>query len=125
MEQFNKRVMVVGSDALLLRMYAAGVLERGYVVMSAANEKQAVKALQFSPLDTIVLDVLLPTRNGVPFLRALCDQARSRRIKTVILSASSSDQEILQALVSTEGCGAEPLPAPAPEPCVALSEGRR
>ena len=68
-------ILVVDDDKNT-RLYMSALLERaGYTVSTAENGARALKALESTHADLIVLDVMMPEMDGYEFTRALreCD----------------------------------------------------
>jgi PleD family two-component response regulator len=65
----------------------------GYDVLSAADAKQALRLVQNTPADIILIDSLLPDADTRNILAALRRNARTARIPVVILSRAGADFE--------------------------------
>jgi two-component system, OmpR family, copper resistance phosphate regulon response regulator CusR len=65
------RLLVVEDQKKLLSSLKSGLEEEGYEVVVAANGEQGYYAATTGPIDAIVLDLMLPGRDGIRVLRDL------------------------------------------------------
>jgi len=63
-----KTVLVVDDDKLILAMYKLAFDERGYRVLLAEDGNGAIKLLETEPIDVVLLDVLMPEKEGLETL---------------------------------------------------------
>jgi two-component system copper resistance phosphate regulon response regulator CusR len=82
------RLLLAEDDSLLSGSLAKGLREHAYAVDVIANGDAAVVEAAVNDYDAIVLDVLLPGRDGFAVARAL----RERGIRTPILMLTSRDR---------------------------------
>jgi DNA-binding response OmpR family regulator len=75
------RLLIVEDDAELAANLHRGLEELGMAVDTAANADEALAAVAVARYDVIVLDVMLPGRDGLAVAREL----RGRRTTTPIL----------------------------------------
>jgi DNA-binding response OmpR family regulator len=81
------RVLVVEDDSSLADVLRRGLTEDGYAVDVCADGNTAVRLASSSAYDGIVLDVMLPGRNGF----AVCRELRDRGVGTPILMLTARD----------------------------------
>jgi DNA-binding response OmpR family regulator len=81
------RLLVVEDDAVLNRGLVASLSKEGYVVDAALDGAEGQALAEAGVYDTIVLDVMLPTRDGIDVCRAL----RRQRMRTPILLLTARD----------------------------------
>ena len=90
------RLLVVEDDARLAAVLRQGLSEHGFTV-DAASEGAAGLALAVSnDYDAILLDVMLPGKNGFDVLREL--RQRGRRTPVLMLTARASVEDRVQGL---------------------------
>ena len=82
------RILVAEDDPLLARSLAKGLRERAHVVDVAADGESAFVQGVLNPYDAIVLDVMLPRRDGLRVAQAL----RARDIQAPILMLTARDR---------------------------------
>ena len=65
----------------------------GYGVSTAADGKEALERIQQEKPDLILLDILMPTLNGYQVCRELKENADTRSIPIVMLTAKSQESD--------------------------------
>lgn len=90
------RILVVEDEAKVARFIQQGLEAEGYNVEIASDGKTGEKSARAGGFDLILLDVLLPKKNGFDVLRAL----RKEGVKTpvLMLTARSHTEDIVQGL---------------------------
>lgn len=81
------RVLVVEDEQRLAEFVSKGLSEAGYAVDVASDGEQALAWVNVVDFDLIVLDVMLPKRDGLDVSRTL----RARGLKTPILMLTARD----------------------------------
>ena len=81
------RVLLVEDDARLSASLAASLGDAGYAVDVVADGEQAELFAESAPYDGIILDVMLPRRDGV----LVCRTLRARGLTTPILMLTARD----------------------------------
>lgn len=79
------RVLVVEDDAALRSGLHAGLVEENFAVDVAASAEEAAELLSLNPYDLLVLDLGLPGRDGLDFLRSL--RGRGDPLPVLVLTA--------------------------------------
>jgi CheY-like chemotaxis protein len=86
-------VLVVDDDHDIVAGVSLRLRVAGYKTLAAYDGKQGVAAaIRYLP-DAILLDVRMPTMDGIAALGQLKENPRTRDIPVVILSASMTDRE--------------------------------
>lgn len=81
------RVLVVEDERRLAGIIKRGLLEEGYSVDNAYDGEEAQYMAENTQYDAMVLDVMLPRKDGV----AVCRDLRSRNVNTPILMLTARD----------------------------------
>ena len=82
------RILVVEDERKVAAFVRQGLVEEGHAVEVAANGDAALEAVADGPpFDLVVLDVMLPKRNGLDVLRSL----RGLRVQTPVLLLTARD----------------------------------
>ncbi len=89
-----KRVLVVDDDASVVEVIAANLEAEGYDVETAGDGVEAWDRVVSSVPDLLVLDWMLPGRNGIDLLADLRRHPRTQNLPVVLLSAKARDEEI-------------------------------
>ncbi len=81
------RVLVVEDERRLAGIIKRGLLEEGYSVDNAYDGEEAQYMAENTHYDAMVLDVMLPRKDGV----AVCRDLRSKNVNTPILMLTAKD----------------------------------
>jgi DNA-binding response OmpR family regulator len=81
------RVLVVEDHPSLARSIASGLRDEGYAVDLTFDASEALEQAKVNPYDAIVLDIMLPGRDGWSVLQAL----RAGNIATPVLCLTARD----------------------------------
>ena len=107
------RVLVVDDQPFFLRYLFTVFTGEGYQVFTASNGEEAVEqARRFHP-DIIVLDLVMPTPNGIETCEILKAEEATRRIPVIILTAT--DNSKLNEIAFKAGAEATVLKSASPE----------
>lgn len=82
------RVLVVEDYSPLRRSLSRGLREEGYAVDSVAEGEDAISCVETGAYDIVILDVMLPGRDGFSILK----HVRDRQISTQVLLLTAKDQ---------------------------------
>ena len=94
--QIVKRVLLVEDDRFLRRACEASLCRWGLTVVCAQDGEEGLRLARTEPFDLILLDILMPKLTGLEMLRALKASERTRDIPVLVLSNSSSPQDIAE-----------------------------
>lgn len=83
------RVLVVDDEVVLAETVRRGLRNEGFVVDLAHDGVSGMRAAVENPYDVILLDLMLPLKNGYDVLREI----RERRIWTPVLMLTAKDGE--------------------------------
>jgi two-component system copper resistance phosphate regulon response regulator CusR len=81
------RVLIVEDDERIASLVARGLRERSYAVDVIDNGLIAARQLSINTYDVVVLDILLPGKNGFE----VCEEVRSAGISVPILMLTARD----------------------------------
>lgn len=91
-------LLVVEDEVKLLNNLCRGLGEAGFAVLSAGSAEAAERAVANGEFDAIVLDLRLPGKGGLDFLREL--RAAGNATPVLILTAQSALKERVEGLES-------------------------
>lgn len=92
----NEHLLVVEDELKLLNELCRGLSEEGFAVLTAGNAEVASKVVASSEFAAIVLDLRLPGKDGLEFLREL--RASGNSTPVLILTARDSLAERVSGL---------------------------
>jgi DNA-binding response OmpR family regulator len=91
-------LLVVEDQKRLLRSLQKGLEEKGYQIIAATTGEQGYYAATTVPVDAVILDLMLPGRDGIQVLRDLRSKGFTRPI--LILTARDSLEDKVLGLDS-------------------------
>ncbi len=90
------RVLIVEDDSKIRSFVRKGLEEQGFVVETSADGDQGLLLATSSAFDVVVLDIMLPGRDGLSILRAL--RERRNTVPVLLLTARSALGERVEGL---------------------------
>jgi len=81
------RILVVEDSRRLASIVKRGLVEEGYTVDNAYDGEEAEYMAETTPFDLIILDVMLPKKDGV----TVCRELRGKNVSTPILMLTAKD----------------------------------
>jgi len=98
-EMATTKTVLVADDDPALRKLVSQVLSRSYTIREAADGNEAIAVLrEVPPPDLVVLDVMMPGKNGFEVARAAKALKSSEKVPIVFLTTKSSVEDVLQGL---------------------------
>ncbi|MEO5361559.1 MAG: response regulator [Nitrospirota bacterium] len=86
----TKRILVVDDDEAARQFLKITMEQKGYVVLTAENGEEGVNKAKEETPDIIVLDIMMPKKNGISALQDLRGNKSTRNIPVIILSSALS-----------------------------------
>jgi len=87
------RVLIAEDEPHLVESLTFVLDREGYAVSSALDGETAMLALRSDPPDIVILDLMLPRRNGFEVLRQIKSDAALRSIPVIVLTAKGQAQD--------------------------------
>ncbi|MGQ9546244.1 MAG: two-component system response regulator RppA [Dehalococcoidia bacterium] len=81
------RILLVDDDQQLCATVKRGLLEEAYAVDLAYDGEEAEYLAEVNPYDLIILDIMLPKKDGIE----VCRELRAKKINTPILMLTARD----------------------------------
>lgn len=91
----RKRILVVDDDPKLVDLLRAALERADFSVVTAANGLQGEKVFRGNPVDLIMLDVMMPQRDGFDLLR---DVRAISSVPIIMLTALSDTENVVRGL---------------------------
>ena len=89
----TKSILLAEDDKFLRRAAETKLKQAGFDVRVAVDGDEALAQAREQPPDLMLLDLLMPKRDGLSVLKALKADAATAAIRIVIISNSSKDLE--------------------------------
>jgi DNA-binding response OmpR family regulator len=80
-------ILLADDNPQILGMLAARLEKRGYLILTAGDGEEALELARTRAPALVILDVMMPRKNGWEVARALKQSEDTARIKVVVLTA--------------------------------------
>lgn len=90
-------ILIVDDNTVVQRVISLMLRKAGHTTLVAANAADAIQRLAHDRVDLILLDLAMPEIDGLTLLRQLRSDPRYRTLPIIMLTASSQDQDRLDA----------------------------
>lgn len=84
----KKRILVIEDDTSISEMIQSYLTQEGYHIVCAFDGEEALKKFKETPVDLIILDIMLPRLDGMEFLKKAREQST---LPVLIVSAKDTD----------------------------------
>ncbi len=95
-EEKKGNLLVVEDDEFISAIYSKKLSLEGYTVRLAENGERALSMMREEKPDLVLLDIIMPVKDGFETLREMRADEKLRDIKVVVLSNLSEDKEMSQ-----------------------------
>jgi len=89
-------VLVADDDPDILELVELNFMLEGFDVLTAADGREAEAMARLKRPDVVVLDIMMPERDGLDVLTSLRADPSTRDIPVVLLTAKSTNAEVLE-----------------------------
>jgi CheY-like chemotaxis protein len=89
-------ILIVEDDDELRRVFRHALAMAGFDVHEARGGFEALRRLDSSPPDAVVLDLMLPGMDGFTVRHELAAHARTRNIPIIVVTGSNQDLKDLE-----------------------------
>ncbi len=93
-----RKILFVEDEKILQKTLGERLKEKGYDVISALNGEEGVFLAKECIPDLILLDIMLPLKNGLEVLAELKEIEETKEIPVIILTNVESAEEIEKSL---------------------------
>ena len=90
-------ILVVDDYTHIRRLYEYTLEKNGYVPFTAANGKEALKLMESTHIDLIVLDVMMPEMDGIEFCKYVKGNLEISHIPVILLTAKNKEEDRAEA----------------------------
>ena len=89
----SKKILVVDDSPTDLILMTAPLEKEGYEVVTAVDGEEAIEKALIERPDVIVLDIILPKKNGFQVCRQLKTSPNTETIKVLMLTSKTQDSD--------------------------------
>jgi len=94
----QSRILVIDDSTTNIVLLDAVLTEKGYLIETAMNAKEASMRMEKQLPDLILLDLLMPKISGFDFLEQLRKDERTKKTPVIVISALNTDDENLNKI---------------------------
>ena len=94
----RKKILIVDDDLQVVKIIAARLPRKEYATLFAFDGKSALRVVEKETPDLILLDVLMPDINGYEVTKRLKNEASTRNIPIILLTALNGPEEKTKGL---------------------------
>lgn len=94
----KERILVVDDEEDILELVRYNLAGEGFEVLLAETGEQALKVAGSEQPDLIILDLMLPGINGIEVAKTLKNDARTRHIPIIMLTARGEEGDVVLGL---------------------------
>lgn len=91
----TKRILIVDDDPKLIELLRVALEKSGFGVFSATNGIQGEKVFRSNPVDLVILDVMMPQRDGFSLTR---DLRAISKVPIILLTARQEVEDVVKGL---------------------------
>ncbi len=92
-----KKILIIEDDSFIQDMEAKKLRHSGYDVIFASTGEDALKKINESGIDIILLDIKLPNFDGFEILKTIKQNPKTKDIPVIVYSNESGDENIKRA----------------------------
>jgi len=92
------RLLSIEDDIAMGQFLTAVFVSHGFAVDVAIDGREGMAQARRRPPDLIILDLLMPYKNGFEVLRELREDPATRGVPVIFLSSNSREEDIVKAL---------------------------
>jgi twitching motility two-component system response regulator PilH len=89
----QRSILVVDDSPTEMKLVSAPLQKKGYRVLTAVDGEKALEVANVEHPDLIVLDVVLPKKNGFQVCRQLKTTPDTKDIKVLMLTSKSQESD--------------------------------
>jgi DNA-binding response OmpR family regulator len=93
-----KKILIIEDDQSIYNVYSAELKLRGYEVEHEADGMNAMDSIEKFEPDLILLDIILPGRNGLEILEEIVEREDLQDIKVLMVTNYGNDSNVKKAL---------------------------
>lgn len=93
-ESKKLKIVLAEDDKFISRAYKDGLERAGFIVIQATDGDQAIEKAKQEMPDIILLDLIMPVKNGFEALKGIKANEATKNIPIIILSNLGQDSDI-------------------------------
>ena len=89
----NKTILVVDDSPTDRKIITTALKGKGYTIVTAEDGEEALNAVDGKQPNLILLDIILPKKNGFQVCRQIKTTPATKDIKVILVSSKSQDSD--------------------------------
>lgn len=94
----SRKILIVEDDVALANLYKTELETKGNTVVHVAEGLQAVDSIRQNKPDLVLLDIMLPGKNGLEILQDMRSDAELKEVKVIMLTNFGNEENVSTAL---------------------------
>lgn len=94
----SKKVLITEDDKFLQKILKIKMEKTGFAVTVAEDGEDALNKIKTDLPDVVLLDMVMPKKNGIDVLKELKADGRSKNIPVIMLSNLTQNEDIQNAM---------------------------
>jgi len=94
----GKKILIVDDDEAILKSLVYQFKKGGFLVVEAIDGEEGLKKALLEKPDIILLDILMPKKNGLEMLKDLRDDEWGKDVPVILLTNSSETDKVSEAV---------------------------
>lgn len=91
------KILIAEDDEFFQKFYSAQLTENGYEVQIAQNGNETLEKLKEFKPDILLLDIIMPDKDGYEVLEAIADDP-SIKTSVIVFSTLGQEQDVKRAM---------------------------
>jgi DNA-binding response OmpR family regulator len=92
----SKKVLIVDDEEVIRRFLTIYLTKWGYEVKEAVDGEQVLEQLSREDFDFLILDILMPNKDGWEVLREVKSNLKTKDIPIIVLTAKNEDSDMFK-----------------------------
>jgi len=93
-----KRILAVDDQPQIVRLIQVNLQKAGFEVLTAFDGEEGLRKVHEEKPDLVILDVIMPKRDGFEVLREIKSNAETRHLPVIMLTVKAQDADIFEGL---------------------------
>ncbi|MFH1188150.1 MAG: response regulator [bacterium] len=98
MKKNKLKILLVEDDQMLAGVYATKIEQLGYDYRHVSDGEAGIKEVEKFAPDIVLLDIILPKKDGFAVLKAIKDNKKTRKTAVILLTNLGQDDDIKKGL---------------------------